>query len=83
MSKPTRSGGSDLRHIGPVLVAGLLACSGASALSAEPPTGQTGAEAAREAKSLPADRLRERAGLLATGETALATADAVAALDAF
>lgn len=83
MSKPTRSGGSDLRHIGPVLVAGLLACSGAFGLSAEPPTGQTGAEAAREAKSLPANRLCERAGLLATGETALARADAVAALDAF
>ena len=85
MNQRPQSGGSALRHIAFALslVAGLLAASGAVALSAEPGAGHTGAEAAREAKALPAARLRERASLLAAGEAALARLDAAAALNAF
>ena len=79
MSKRRRVRRLHLRHIALLLAAGLLAGSGARALAA----GDAGGEAVREAKTVPAARLHERAGLLETGEAALARLDAAAALNAF
>lgn len=49
----------------------------------QPTSSQAGGDAVREAKAVSPERLRERAGLLKTGEAALAQMDVTAALSAF
>ena len=49
----------------------------------QPSASQAGGDAVREAKAVSPERLRERAGLLKTGEAALARLDVAAALSAF
>jgi hypothetical protein len=55
----------------------------ADQLSSQPLASQAGGEAVREAAALPSARLRERTGLLKSGEAALARGDVTGALDAF
>jgi len=83
-----RADASPLKAIA-VLLATILLAGGAPGSSVgeevkrQSPASQAGAEAAREAKALPATRLVERASFLDTGEAALARLDTAAALNAF